>query len=144
MGDWTTKFAGGGRRPARPPVRTRREGSLSFSSLFCRRLAAGTPGVGGDGSGGGCRGRAFLSLLRKEPASDDALLGEQVYLDYNGTTPVAAEVLSEMLPYLRADFGACIRGAGGWGTPGGEKKKESFSASLPRDNAETLRLPALP
>jgi hypothetical protein len=28
-----------------------------------------------------------------------------VYLDYNGTTPVAPEVLGAMLPYLREDYG---------------------------------------
>lgn len=28
-----------------------------------------------------------------------------IYLDYNATTPVAPEVLDEMLPYLRDHFG---------------------------------------
>jgi len=30
---------------------------------------------------------------------------QPIYLDYNATTPVAPEVLEEMLPYLRRDFG---------------------------------------
>ncbi len=33
------------------------------------------------------------------------IMGDPIYLDYNGTTPVDPEVLDAMLPFLRGEFG---------------------------------------
>ena len=33
---------------------------------------------------------------------------EQIYLDHAATTPLRAEVLDSMMPFLTNDFGLCI------------------------------------
>lgn len=46
-----------------------------------------------------CR-RSLSGDLKLMPAPD-----RPIYFDYNGTTPVAPEVLDAMLPFLRDQFG---------------------------------------
>ena len=61
-----------------------------------------------------------------------------VYMDYNATTPVHPEVLEEMLPFLRADFGnpSSIHWAGRRAKQVIELARERVAALLNCDTAE--------
>jgi len=61
-----------------------------------------------------------------------------VYMDYNATTPVHPEVLEEMLPFLRADFGnpSSIHWAGRTAKRAVELARERVAALLNCDTAE--------
>jgi cysteine desulfurase len=65
---------------------------------------------------------------------------QQIYLDYNATTPLRADVLEAMLPYLQTHFGnpSSVHGPGRRAKQGLEHAREQVAACIGAKPAEVL------